>query len=70
MKTFPKTCPCKNCDKRKVGCHSNCENETLTYEEWKNSGVEEPKRVWYQNNAYNKKLKQMRTWREQGRSMK
>lgn len=50
-KIYKGVCPCKECEKRQVGCHSNC---TL-YTEWKQSGVEIDK-----GNYFNKRIK----WRK------
>ncbi|MBR2869810.1 MAG: hypothetical protein IKB98_00300 [Clostridia bacterium] len=47
-KIYGGVCPCKECNKRQVGCHSTC---TL-YTEWKQSGVEIDK-----GNYFNKRIK-------------
>jgi len=35
-KAYKVSSPCRTCEKRKVGCHSNCEE----YQQWKESGIE------------------------------
>lgn len=35
-KAYSDVCPCRGCDKRKVGCHGKCE----VYKKWKASGIE------------------------------
>lgn len=38
-KIYNGSAPCKCCEKRELGCHSNC----LDYTQWKKGGIEEPK---------------------------
>lgn len=35
-KAYKDVCPCKDCGRRKIGCHSICND----YIKWKDSGIE------------------------------
>lgn len=43
-KSYRYVCPCKDCEKRQQNCHSFCDN----YKDWKRSGVEVVKGVFYE----------------------
>ena len=49
MKVYHSHCPCHKCKYREVGCHSNCKNPIMTYEEWSKDCVEKPSEVFLPN---------------------
>ena len=50
-KTYKDICPCKDCGRRKINCHSICKD----YKEWKKSGTEIEKRTFFDVRAIRRK---------------